>query len=75
MRRTDNHVERDSSHAFTLNVSTDCCSKGDVSRFATTIFSAAQRRKFVATLFHGCNTVPTVQRGFALNIVVANSPG
>ena len=44
MRKTDNHVERDSSHAFTLNVSTDCCSKGDV-------FSAAQRRNIVATLF------------------------
>ena len=44
MRKTDNHVERDSNHAFTLNVSTDCCSKGDV-------FSAAQRRNIVATLF------------------------
>ena len=77
MRKTDNHVERDSSDAFTLNVSTDCCSKGDVTRddFATTIFSAAQRRNIVATLFHDCNTVPTLQRGFTLNIVVANSPG
>ena len=73
MRKTDNHVERDSSHAFTLNVSTDCCSKGDVTR------DDSQRRFLaqpsVATLFHGCNTVPTLQRGFALNIVVANSPG
>ena len=65
MRKTDNHVERDSNHAFTLNVSTDCCSKGDV-------FSAAQRRNIVS---NGCNTVPTLQRGVALNIVVANSPG
>ena len=65
MRKTDNHVERDSSHAFTLNVSNDCCSKGDVTRddsqrrfLAQPSVASLLRHCFmVATLFQHCNAV------------------
>ena len=65
MGKTDNHVERDSSDAFTLNVSTDCCSKGDVTRddsqrrfLAQPSVATLLRHCFmVATLFQHCNAV------------------
>ena len=65
MRKTDNHAVRDSSDAFTLNVSTDCCSKGDVTRddsqrrfLAQPSVATLLRHCFmVATLFQHCNAV------------------
>ena len=65
MRKTDSHVERDSSDAFTLNVSTDCCSKGDVTRddsqrrfLAQPSVATLLRHCFmIATLFQHCNAV------------------